>query len=178
MTKEDKAIVLDFLAYGYPLEKKTMPVVQAIGTTGFTLLELVPRRGVKFEVGEEVYIGEGPRDKVQFIAGRLHREKLTETAKLQIEEVVAKAVKENEKKFVDFYNNAQAMNTRLHQLEILPGLGKKHAHAILQARSEKPFESFEDIRDRVHNLPDPEKVIEKRIVEELTEIQKHNLFTE
>lgn len=176
MAKEEKAIVLDFLPYGYPLEKKMMPVAQAIGSDNFTLLELVPRRGLKFEVGEEVYIGEGKREKVQYILGRCPREKLTENAKLQLEEFIEKSVKENEKRFIDFFNNSQAINTRLHQLELLPGLGKKHTQAIIEARNERPFESFEDIRQRVHNMPDPSKVIEKRLIEELTEIKRNNLF--
>lgn len=42
--KEEKAIILDYLPYGYPLEKKTMPLAQAIGSQNLTLLELVPRR--------------------------------------------------------------------------------------------------------------------------------------
>lgn len=176
MVKEEKALVLDFLPYGYPLEKNMMPLAQAIGVEHFTLLQLVPRRGMKFDVGEEAYIGEGKRDKVQYILGRCPREKLTETAKIRLEEFIEKKVSDEEKKFVGFFNNAQAMNTRLHQLELLPGFGKKHMQAILKAREEKPFESFEDIKSRVHNLPDPKKAIEKRIMEELTEIQRHNLF--
>lgn len=174
--KEEYAIVLDYLPYGYPLEKKMMPVVQAIGKENFTLLEIIPRRGMKFELKEEVYIGEGKREKVQYILGRLPREKLTETAKMQLQEIIAQKIDLDEKKFVDFFNNAQAMNTRLHQLELLPGFGKKHAKAIIEAREEKPFESFEDIHQKVHNLPDPRKAIEKRIFEELTEIQRVNLF--
>ena len=59
MEKEEYAIILDYLPNGYPLERKMMPIAQAIGKINFTLLELVPRRGVKLEVGEEVYIGEG-----------------------------------------------------------------------------------------------------------------------
>jgi len=176
MALEENAIILDFLPYGYVMEKKMMPIAQAIGTNGFTLLQLVPRRGEKFEVGETAYIGEGKRDKVQYILGRCPREKLTETAKIQLEEFIADSVKEDEEKFVKFFNEAQAINTRLHQFELLPGLGKKHTKAILEAREEKQFESFEDIKERVHNMPSPEKVIEKRIMEELTEIQRHNLF--
>ncbi len=174
--KEEKAIVLDFLPYGYPLEKKMMPIAQAVGTTHFTLLQLVPRRGIKFEVGEEVYIGEGKRDNVQYILGRCPREKLTETAKIQLDEFIGKSVEKGEEKFVKFFNEAQAINTRLHQFELLPGFGKKHMNAILEAREEKPFESFEDIKERVNNLPDPIRAIEKRILEELTEIERHNLF--
>lgn len=176
MAKEENAIILDFLPYGYVMEQKMMPIAQAIGTSGFTLLQLVPRRGEKFEIGEVAYIGDGKREKVQYILGRCPREKLTETAKIQLEEYIAKSIKEDEEKFVKFFNEAQAINTRLHQFELLPGLGKKHTKAILEARDEKPFESFEDIKTRVHNMPSPEKVVEKRIMEELTEIQRHNLF--
>jgi len=176
MSKEEKAIILDFLPYGYPLEQKMMPMAQAVGTSHFTLLQLVPRRGEKFEVGEEVYIGEGKRDKVQYILGRCPREKLTETAREQLEEFIVKSIEADEERFVKFFNEAQAINTRLHQFELLPGLGKKHTQAILDAREEKPFESFADIKERVHNMPDPIKVVEKRIIEELTEMQRHNLF--
>jgi predicted nucleic acid-binding OB-fold protein len=42
---------------------------------------------------------------------------------------------------VEFFNNAQAINTRLHQLELLPGFGKKHTKEVLDARKEKAFES-------------------------------------
>jgi len=176
MAREDYAIILDFLPYGYPLENRRMPLAQAIGVTGFTLLQLVPRRGEKFEAGEKVYIGEGKRDKVQYILGRCPREKLTESAKAHLEDFIEKAVLEDEERFVKFFNKAQAINTRLHQFELLPGLGKKHTSAILEAREEKDFESFQDIKERVHNMPSPEKVVEKRIMEELTEIQRHNLF--
>lgn len=176
MSHEDYAIVLDFLPYGYPLDNRRMPLAQAIGVSGFTLLQLVPRRGEKFEVGEKVYIGEGKRDKVQYILGRCPREKLTDSAREQLEDFVAEMVKSDEERFVKFFNKAQAINTRLHQFELLPGLGKKHTAAILEAREEKDFESFNDIRERVANMPSPDKVIEKRIMGELTEIQRHNLF--
>jgi putative nucleotide binding protein len=174
--KEESAIVLDYLPYGYPLENKMMPIAQAIGKKNLTLLQIVPRRGSSFNLNEEVYIGDGKREKVLYILGRLPREKLTETAKLQLKEFVEKTVKENEKVFTDFFNNSQAINTRLHQLELLPGFGKKHMKAVLDARAEKPFTSFEDIKNRVESVPDPRKAIERRIIEELTEIQRHNLF--
>ena len=174
--KEETAIVLDFLPYGYPLENKRVPLAQAIGVSGLTLLQLVPRRGEKFEVGESAYIGDGKREKVQYILGRCPREKLTETAKVELEGFVENNVKENEQRFVKFFNEAQAINTRLHQFELLPGLGKKHTGMILKAREDKDFESFDDIRERVHNIPSPDKIVAKRIMEELTEIQRHNLF--
>ena len=176
MDKEEYVIVLDFLPNGYPLEGKMIPVAQAIGIKNFTLLELVPRRGISLQIKEKVYIGEGKRDKVYYIAGRLPREKLTENAKMQLEDFTKETVKEREKEFVDFFNKAEAINTRIHQLELLPGFGKKHTGEILEAREEKAFESFEEIKKRIPSLPDPRKAVEKRIMEELTELQRHNLF--
>ncbi|MFA5764500.1 MAG: DUF655 domain-containing protein [archaeon] len=175
--KEEYAVILDFLPYGYPLEKKMMPIAQAIGDKNCTLLQLVPRRGVKLEVGERVYIGEGKREKVYYILGKLLDNKMTETAREQLSEFIRKKVESDEKKFVDFFNKAEAINTRLHQFELLPGFGKKHTEAILEERNKKPFESLEDLKNRVSNLPAPKKAIEKRILEEITGKEKYIIFT-
>jgi len=176
MEKEEYAVILEYLPNGYPLERKMMPIAQAIGEKNLTLLELVPRRGISLEIGERVYIGEGKRDKVYYILGRLHREKLTEQAKQQLEEFIRKIVKEREKEFINFFNKSEAINKRVHQIELLPGMGKKHMNEIIEKREEKFFESFEDMKKRIQNLPDPEKAIEKRIMEELTILQRYNLF--
>jgi len=177
MEKEENAIILEYLPNGYPMEKKMMPIAQAIGEKTLVLLELVPRRGAELKIGEKVYIGEGKRDKVYYILGRLHREKLTETAKEQLGEFIKQIVKEREKEFVEFFNKSDAINKRIHQIEMLPGLGKKHMQEILKQRREKEFESFQDMKKRIQNLPDPEKAVEKRIFQELTNIERYNLFT-
>jgi len=174
--KEENAIVLDYLPYGYPMGGKPTSIAQAIGEKTLALLELVPRRGVVLSPKEKVYIGPDKRDKIYYIAGRLKREKLTETAKIQLQEFIEGVVAEQEKRFVDFFNSAQAINTRLHQLELLPGFGKKHTKEILDARKEKEFTSFQDIKERVSSIPDPKKAIEKRITEELLEKQRFSLF--
>ena len=134
MEKEEYALVLDYLPYGYPLDNKMMPLAQAIGIKNFTLLQLIPRRGIKLEIGEQVYIGEGKRDKIYYIQGRMPENKLTETTKQQLQEFIEKKINENEKKFVEFFNTAEAINTRLHQFELLPGFGKKHTESILEER--------------------------------------------
>jgi len=176
MVKDEYAIILEYLPNGYPLEGKMMPLAQAIGKSNLTLLELVPRRGVSLEIGQEVYIGEGKRPEIYYIFGRLKREKLTESAKAQLEEFVTKIAQEREQEFLDFFNNADAINKRIHQIELLPGLGKKHMQEIVKQRKEKPFESFEDLKKRVQNLPDPKKAIEKRLLKELTSLERYNLF--
>jgi putative nucleotide binding protein len=174
--KEDHAIVLDYLPYGYPMGKHTSPIAQAIGVKTYSLLELIPRRGISLAPKEKVYIGPEKRDKIYYIAGRLPREKLTETAKIQLQEFIEQMVGEREKEFVDFFNIAQPINTRLHQLELLPGFGKKHTQEIVEARKDKTFDSFEDIKSRVKSVPDPRKAVEKRFLEELSVRQRFNLF--
>lgn len=182
ISKEEYAIVLDFLPHGYPFDdrpsyKKTA-IVQALGKEHFLLLELVPKKGVFLQPYQEVYIGEGKRDEIHHISGKLTLDKLTQTAQAELEFIVKDVVKKNEKKFVDFFNEAQPLTMRMHQLELLPGLGKKHMWEIIEERKGKPFESFEDIKRRVKLMPDPEKSIIKRIMEELGGEEKHNLFVE
>ncbi|MFA5953728.1 MAG: DUF655 domain-containing protein [Candidatus Pacearchaeota archaeon] len=174
--KEEYAIIIEYLPNGYPLEKKMLPIAQAIGEKSFTLLELVPRRGFNLEIGEKVYIGEGKRDKISYILGRLKREKITESGKNQLQEVIKTLVKDSEVQFVEFFNKAEAINKRLHQIELIPGLGKKHMQEILKQREEKEFASFEEMKSRIANLPDPQKAIEKRIFQELTNMERFNLF--
>ena len=176
MRKEEHAIVLEYLPNGYPLEKRMIPIAQAIGELNLTLLELVPRRGISLELGERVYIGEGKRDKIYYILGRLHHEKITEAAKNQLQEFISGIVKKREKELIGFFNKSEAINKRIHQIEFLPGFGKKHMKEILEKRDQKPFESFEDMKKRIQNLPDPEKAIEKRMIKELVEFERHKLF--
>ncbi len=176
MEKEEYVVVLDYLSHGYPLEKNMMPIAQAIGIKNFTLLQIVPRRNVKLEIGEKVYIGEGKRDKVYYILGRLPDNKITETTKQQLNEFISKTVSENENKFVEFFNKAEPINKRLHQLGLLPGFGKKHTEAIIIERGKSLFNSFNDLKNRVTNLPDPKKAIEKRFLEEVIGNEKYCLF--
>ena len=180
--KEEIAIVLEFLPNGYsydtrPSHKKTA-IAQALGKERFTILELAPKKDVFLNIGQEVYIGEGKRDDIHHILGKLPYDKLTSTARTNLEYSVEEMITQNEKKFVDFFNIAQPMTTRMHQLELLPGLGKKHMQAILEARDEKPFESFEDLKTRVHLMPDPKTAIKKRILNELEGLEKHKVFVD
>jgi len=175
--KEDIALILDFLPNGYFGQGKRIPIAQAIGKENFTLLHLVPRKGITLKLKEEVYIGSGKRDKINFIQGRISGNKLTETAKTQLAEFITQVLNNEGKRFVEFFNKAEPINTRLHQLELLPGFGKKHTKMIISSREDKVFESFEDIKQRIKNIPDPKKSIEKRLLEEIETQPKYRLFT-
>ena len=58
MAKEEYVIILEYLPNGYPLEKRKLPLAQAIGEKDLTLLEIVPRKDSALEIGERIYIGE------------------------------------------------------------------------------------------------------------------------
>jgi putative nucleotide binding protein len=176
MEKDEYAIVLDFLPYGYPIGGKHLPIAQAVGENSWVLLELIPRRGISLDQKEKVYIGPEKRDKIHYIGGRLSFDKVTESAKIQLQEFVGSVVAEREKEFVSFFNSAQAINTRLHQIELLPGFGQKHMQEIIKIRKDSAFKSFDDIKERVSNIPDPKKAIEKRIFEEMSQSQRFHLF--
>jgi putative nucleotide binding protein len=180
--REETAVVLDFLPNGYPFDNrphyKKNPVIQAMGLSRFTLLELVPKKGVTLQPGESVYIGDGKREQIHHIVGKLPVDKLTATAKSEIEFIIKDQIEKNEKKFVDFFNKAQPLSTRMHQLELLPGLGKKHMWAIIEARDEKEFETFDEIKERVKLIPEPKKLIIKRILSEILSDEKYHLFTD
>ncbi|MHA1628104.1 MAG: DUF655 domain-containing protein, partial [Candidatus Baldrarchaeia archaeon] len=69
----------------------------------------------------------------------------------------------------------QPITMRMHQLELLPGIGKKIMWEILEERKKKPFESFKDLTSRI-KMPDPVKAIVKRILIELEGEDKYYLF--
>jgi len=178
--KEEYAIVLDFLPNGYPFDKrpshKKTPIAQAVGREHFTLLELVPKREIFLQPYEEVYIGEGKREKIHHIAGSLPYDKLTVSAKNELNYVVKELVHKNPERFIEFYNKAGPLSTRMHQLELIPGIGKKHMWELLEERKAAPFKSFDDIKKRVKLMPDPENGIIKRILLELEGIEKRKIF--
>ena len=180
LAKEESAIILDFLKNGYPLDTRPMhqktAIAQAIGSEHFTLLELVPKKDEFLQPLEIVYIGEGKRDKIHHISGKLLVDKLTQTARMELDDAVKQIIKKKEKIFLEFFNNAGSINLRMHQLELLPGIGKRHAEEIINEREERPFESFEDLKERVRLVPNPKNVIVKRIFLELNNEDKHRLF--
>ena len=182
IVKEEFVVVLDFLPNGYPFDKRPLhlrtAIAQAMGKNHFILLELVPKKGVFLQPGKEVYIGEGKRDEIHHIIEKIPSEKLTQTAKFELENSIEKIVISNEAKFVDFFNKAQPINIREHQLELLPGLGKKHMWQVLEERDKKLFESFSDIKKRVKLMPDPMKAIIKRIIHEIEGKEKYHLFVD
>ncbi len=179
---EDYVYVLDYLPNGrgdLPSFKRR-PVAYGIGENQFTLLELIPKRDATFDIGERIYVGKDAdkRKKIEKIKGRVNYEDLTSTAHGEFPYIILDMVHKSEERFVKFFNEASAISTRFHVLELLPGLGKKMMHEILDERRKKLFTSFQEMQDRIDFLRSPDKLIAKRIELELTDPnQKYRVFT-
>jgi len=176
MMKDEYVIVLDFLPQGKSGDRKVEAIAQVLGENFFNLLEIVIKDGIIIKPRDRVYIGEDKRDQVKYIRGRINYSDLTSFAKTELELAISELISKDEKRFVNFFNKATPVTTRLHTLELLPGIGKRHLWDIISERRKKPFETFKELQERIGMLPDPKRMIAKRIVDELQEKDRHKLF--
>jgi putative nucleotide binding protein len=178
---EDYAHILDYLPQGRHegSRYKREPVAYALGEDEFKLFELIPKDNATLTVGDKVYIGKDVEMRVSIlhVKRRVGYDELTNAAQSELPFVIENIVKEKEEKFIQFYNHAQAITTRFHMLELLPGLGKKTMWAVIEERRKGLFKTFEEVADRVPNIHSPERLIVKRIEQELSDPeQKYHLF--
>jgi putative nucleotide binding protein len=130
-------------------------------------------------VGEKVYIGKDleKRQKIQHVKRRVNYSDLTSAAHSELPFILEEIIKLNEDRFIRFFNEAQAISTRLHMLELIPGLGKKTMWHIIEERRKKPFSSFQDLLERVNTLHQPDKLLTKRIIQEMEDTSlKYHMF--
>ena len=174
---EEHAYVLDskLRAKSTTVHGRTGIIVIAIGEERLTLLEILGTEDSTFDVGERIYIGKEGRTKVQSVLGKIDYIKISDSAKNEIPGVVELIVTRNEKKFIDYINNAQPLTPRVHSLELIPGIGKTYMDVIIKEREKTPFESFNDMEKRA-GLKEPKKHLSQRIIEEISGETRMNLF--
>ncbi|RLM89733.1 DUF655 domain-containing protein [Halobellus sp. Atlit-38R] len=165
------AVVLDHLPHGRadddrPRHRKS-PLAYALGERDFRLFELTLSDDADISIGDRVVIG--PTEARDAVEGfkEVPYDDISNTANAELEYAIEEIVDANEQRFVDFYNDAQPITLRLHQLNLLPGIGKKLRNNVLDQRKRGPFESFEDVEERVSGLHRPKEILVERIMEEL-----------
>jgi putative nucleotide binding protein len=176
---EEYAYVLDYLPHGRPGSRpgyRAGALIQVVGEEYFTFLEAIAREGIILKTSDRVYVGKDSRRKITYIIGRINYEDLTSNAKMELAGTVEKIVINRENWFINFFNTAQAITPRMHALELIPGIGKKYMWQIVDERERKPFQNLEDLQNRA-NMPNPSKLITRRILEELSGESKYRLFT-
>ncbi|MCZ7357892.1 MAG: DUF655 domain-containing protein [Candidatus Methanoperedens sp.] len=180
--KEDFAYILDYLHYGRSDDNRPMyqkkPLAQGVGEKHFVLMEMTPKENVMPKAQDRVYIGEGDRPVIDHVKRRIIYNELTHGAQMELPPVIEKVVLTDENRFLSFFNDAYPITTRLHMLELLPGIGKKLMWGIIDERKKGEFTSFKNLVERVKGLHAPEKLIANRVMDELKdETIKYRIFT-
>jgi putative nucleotide binding protein len=170
-TEQRLAVVLDVLPHGRADDDRRQynksPLAYALGEEDFRLVELRLADDADISIGDRVVVGpEADRERVEAVDD-VDYSALSNTALNEVEYVVEEILTEQESRFVDFYNDAQPITIRLHQLNLLPGIGKKLRNNILDERKRGPFESFEDLEERISGLHRPKEILAERILSEL-----------
>ncbi|WP_096390044.1 DUF655 domain-containing protein [Halopenitus persicus] len=175
------AVALDVLPQGRPGDDRPQyqksPIAYALGEADFRLFELTLADDADRSVGDRIAIEPRADDVSRY--REVSHDDLTHNAAAEIEYAVEQIVEEDERRFVDFYNDAEPITLRLHRLNLLPGIGKKLRNNVLDERKRGPFESFEDIADRISGLHRPKEVLVERIIEEIREDDlKYRVFVD
>tara|TARA_B100002052_G_C15671712_1_gene502020 strand:- start:266 stop:805 length:540 start_codon:yes stop_codon:yes gene_type:complete len=176
---EDYAYVLDVLPEGRPDSKRRFrreAVVYGLGIEEFKIFDMKPIPGAAINIGDRCYIGKETEERKQIdhVRARVNFIDLTHTAQSELSFVLDEIVKENEEKFIQFYNHAGPISRRYHSLELIPGLGKKTMNQIV---SNRPYKTFEEMQEKIPNFRNPEKYISQRIEGEIRDSdQKYRLF--
>lgn len=177
-TGDHTAVVLDVLLHGRSGDDRPQyqkePLAYALDTESFDLYELVLEDPSDISIAD--YIDIYDTEQIQRVS-EIDYEELPGGATSELEYVIEDLVTEQEQRFVDVYNDAQPITLRLHQLNLLPGIGKKLRNDILDERKRKPFESFDELESRISGLHSPREVLVERIMEEIREDDlKYRMF--
>lgn len=175
---EEYVYVLDYFLDGYidivSGRRIGKLVVQVIGEKVFMFFEVILK--IDFMFYERVFIGKGNRDKILFINKRIFYDEFIDIVKVEFLYVVEEIVKNNEERFVQFFNMVLLIINRFYSFEFLFGIGKKYMWEIIEERQREFFKSFEDLKQRVKGFFDFVKMIVKRIVDEFQDKDRYKLF--
>ena len=176
-----EAVIVDYLPHGRPDDTRPQyqkaALAYALETESFDLLELTLTEDADVNIVDRIPIDEAANDAVIEDVADIEYDDLSNSGVSELEYAIEAIIDADEQRFVDFYNDAQPISLRLHQLNLLPGIGKKLRNKIIDKRKRHPFESFADLADRVGGLHNPKEVIAERIMEELRdEDLKYKIF--
>ena len=180
-TDARRAVLLDFFptgrSEGGPRGYDRQPLGYGLGRDSFRLYEIVFEETADVGIGDAVAVA--PEDEREGIVDcwEIDHDDLSGGARSELEYAIREVIEAEEDRFVEFFNDAQPITLRLHQLNLLPGIGEKLRNSIIDERKRKPFESFDELEQRVGGLHDPQDILAERIMEELQEEDlKYRLF--
>ena len=161
---EDYGIVLS-----QKVTKDNINTANVMGTNKFTLINIELNEGVELRPQEKILITKDS-DKVKKLNHRLSYDDLSNVELQEVEKAIHTIIITNENKYVDFFNRQSKEGTQLHFLD---GISRKNAIKVLDDKEKNgKFESFDDINKRISFIEDSEDLIAKRVLYELSELNK------
>jgi putative nucleotide binding protein len=143
--------------------------VQAVGETGFMLLELVAAEDADLTPGDRLAV-EG--EAFSGVNRRLTYHTLTQDAQDRLKETIAAITGDNEQRFINWYNNAQPIGLRKHQLDVSPKLPRYAGKRLSRSAGGEPFADFTDLEPRVDSLSGPQALLIERALTKLREVEE------
>ena len=174
------AVVLDYFPHGRSDDNRPQyqkePLAYALTEESFDLLALTLTDEADINIVDRVAV-DPPDEEAIATVEEIEFDELSSSAVSELEYAIEAIIDDNPQQFVDFYNEAQPITLRLHQLNLLPGIGKKLRNKVIDERKRGPFESFEELSERVGGLHNPKDVLADRILEELRDDDlKYKIF--
>lgn len=152
-------------------------ILQVMGTSWFTLLEIIPEEYNTLMLQDVINIGKDERNNIKTIIGRISYDELTPVAELQVPIGIDNIMEQEELRFVAWLNKSSPVSLRLHSLQLIKGIGPKSLTKILEERKVVPFSSFEDFEERT-GIGNIKGLMKQRILDEMSDPdEKHHLFT-
>jgi len=178
--REEWVWILDYLPYGRETDNRPVyqkkPLIHALGDNKLIFMELIPVEDKIPPIHVKTHIGSRDEEYVERVKSRISYDDLSNGAKSELVSVLEDYVKINEGRFIQFFNEAKPLSMRQNSLELLPGIGKKLMMDVLDEKKKRPFDDFSDLKERVHSLHNPERLLVQRIIEEMKGDQKYYLF--
>ncbi|MCL2549811.1 MAG: DUF655 domain-containing protein [Methanimicrococcus sp.] len=178
--REEWVWILDYLPYGRETDNRPVyqkkPLIHALGDNKLIFMELIPVEDKIPPAHTKTHIGSRDEEYIERVKSRISYDDLSNGAKSELIPVLEDYVKINEERFIQFFNEARPLSMRQNSLELLPGIGKKLMMDVLDEKKKQPFADFSDLKERVHSLHNPEKLLVQRIIEEMKGDQKYYLF--
>jgi putative nucleotide binding protein len=145
------------------------PLVQAVGTTTFTLVDVTVTDASELDQGDRLYIGPGAWDRVCDIDRRLTYNELAPAVQSVLVSVVERIIRRNERRFIECFNTTIFDDRDEHPLALLPGLSADCQGAIVAERSQRRFADFTELTARVTCCEQPWDLVADRVLFELQE---------
>ena len=151
------------------LTKDNVNMGVVMGTEKFTLKRIELNEDVRLKPQDKILITKDSEE-LKKTDQKLSYDDLSNEEQIEAEKAIHSIVIANENKYVGFFNKQSKDGTQLHLLE---GISRKNSMKIIEEKElNGDFESFEDINKRISFIDDSEDLIAKRVLYELSELNK------